>query len=596
MGSLFKIIKNLLSYKENTSIEGFELLEGTSEGKDQKIESKVDKQNNVNQTSQSQKSSGQSSKNEAKTPLSVDGWNNVKNKKNKSQQDKKKDLQVGETIAAELKTNFERLKQELNFGKNQDVVIRNLKVARRMNAFIVYIDGMADKTTINNFILRQLMDPEHFSDFNDRCPMDYIADSVLSINEVTKEKYFKKVIMQILSGVTALFIDGYEESLLIESRGYEKRNVDKPVTENVIRGAQEGFTENLRTNITLIRRVIKNKDLITEIIPVGKTDHTSCAMLYIDGIANPAIVNEVKRRINGLDTDFVVGNGILEELIADKPYSFFPQIITTERPDKTAANILDGKVAIIAEGTPFASTVPTSFFEAMQSPEDFFLKWQFGTFLRLLRYLGLLMTLFLPGLYVALTLYHQEMIPTELLTSIAKSRENVPFPTIIEILLMEVSFELIREAGIRVPGAIGNTLGIVGALILGQAAVAANIVSPILIIVVAVGGIGSFTIPSFSLSFTARTLRFVFIFLGGIAGFYGISAGIFVFGCITCGIKSFGVPYFTPVAPKTRANNDLIAVGPIFEQKERPDFVNPLDRKRQGEPTRKWAKKKGEDK
>lgn len=315
---------------------------------------------------------------------------------------------------------------------------------------------------------------------------------------------------------------------------------------------------------------------------LGKANNGNFAVVHIEGISNPDIVKEVKRRLKKLNVDFIVGNGMLEEQIADDPKSIFPSILTTERPDRTASFLTEGKVVILMDGSPFASAVPTTFFEAMQSPEDFFLKWYYSSALRIIRLIGIFFALFLPGLYIALTLYHQEMIPTELLISITKARENVPFPTIFEICMMEISFELIREAGIRVPGAIGTTLGIIGALILGQAAVSAQIVSPILIIVVAVTGIGSFAIPTYALSFAIRLVRFFFILVGALAGFYGIAFGILVIGGITCSVKSFGVPYFTPIAPKTRSNMDIILSKPISEHKFRQDYVNPINRRRRG--------------
>jgi spore germination protein KA len=227
----------------------------------------------------------------------------------------------------------------------------------------------------------------------------------------------------------------------------------------------------------------------------------------------------------------------------------------------------------------------------LHTSEDSYLKWHFGTFLRIIRILGILAAALLPGIYIALTLFHTEMIPSELLVAIAQSREKVPFPGVIEVLLMEVSFELIREAGIRVPGVIGNTLGIVGALILGQASVQAGIVSPILVIVVSITGIGNFTIPNYSLTFAIRIIRFVFIFLGSIMGFFGISVGLLIFTGIVCSMKSFGVPYLSPVAPKSKTSTDLIIRQPLFNQKERPDILNPLDKTRTGKTVRGWVKK-----
>lgn len=580
--SLLTVIKSALKYKEPKSTTYFEFLEDDSE------DSYIKKQNEA--TPKNSPYSEEKKARNKKIPLKLDELNKIREKQYNNQKQS-----TGNTIVPNLISNIERLKKEFDIPKNHDVIIREFKVARRINAFIIFITGMVDKNNVNNFILRQLMMPEHFIDLKDGCPIDYIIDNVLSINQVMKENEYEKIINNIVNGVTAIFVDGCEECIIIENQGYEKRNVEKPVTENVIRGSQEGFTENMITNITLIRRIVKSKNLITEIIPVDKTNKTNCAVLYLQGIANPTIIKEVKRRIKNLNIDFISGNGMLEELISDSTLTLFAQIVTTERPDRASANIMDGKVILIIEGSPFVSSIPGSFFEALQSPEDFNLKWQFATFLRYLRLIALFITILLPGLYAAIILFHQEMIPTELLNSIVKSRENVPFPTIVEIIFMEISFELIREGGIRVPGVIGNTLGIVGALILGQAAVQAQLVSPILIIVIAVVGISSFAIPSYTMSFELRLLRFVIIFFGAFVGFYGISIALVIILGFACSLKSFGVPFLTPVAPKAKANPDVISSLAADKQKIRPDYANPLNRHKAGKTAKEWLKGKDGD-
>ncbi|MEA4846769.1 MAG: spore germination protein [Clostridiaceae bacterium] len=554
------IVKGLFIYKEPKDPEGFELLENEYEDE---TAPKPDKQSS---------------------------------EKRAVREEAREEQALPDTVSEDLRANMERMKQEFNIPKNKDIIIREFKVARKINAFILYIDGMVNKNTVNNLILKQLMSPVHFLDFKEGSNLDYIIDNVLSLNRVIKEQAYDEIVSCVLNGTTALFIDGCEECIIIEALGYEKRNVDKPVTENVIRGSQEGFSESMITNIALIRRIIKNKNLITEIMPVDRTNKTNCAILYVKDIANPAVIREVKRRLANLNIDFISSSGMLEELISDQTMMPFAQVLTTERPDRAAAGIMDGKVILLLDGVPFVSLIPTSFFESLQSSEDFSLKWQYATFLRYLRILALFITLLLPGLYGAVILFHQEMIPTELLNSIVKSRENVPFPIIVEIIFMEMSFELIREGGIRVPGVIGNTLGIVGALILGQAAVQAQLVSPVLIIIIAVVGISSFAIPSYSMAFELRLFRFVFIFSGAIAGFYGISVVLIVTLGLACSVKSFGVPYFAPIAPKTKSNLDVIATLPAYKQKMRSDFSNSLNKYKAGEVTQEWIKKKDGDK
>lgn len=568
-------LMKLITYKHPANEEGYELLEEDYEG----IETET---------------------------LSANAYKDTTNEYNIVQKEhrsirfrnKKTDIKDNYTsekgsVSKKININKSYIKDIFSLPENQDIVIREFNIAHKTKAVLVFVDGMVDKTTINQFVLPQLMEPRYFVDFLGNDIMEYITENVLSITQLTKISDYKNIVVQILNGLSALFVDGYSEALLIESRGFEKRNIDKPVTEQVVKGSQEAFTENLRTNLTLLRRIIKNQKLITEIIPVGKTNKINSAILYIEGIANPNIVKEVRRRIRDIDIDFVEGNGMLEQLVEDKPFMIFPQVVSTERPDRASSFLMEGQVVIITEGCPFAMAAPTSFFRLFHSSEDASLRWQYGTFLRLIRLVGVVSALLLPGLYIALSLYHIELIPTPLLQSIIRTRVNVPFPTIVELLLMEISFELIREAGVRIPGVIGQTIGIVGALILGQVAVAAGIASPMLIIIVAITGLGSFTMPNFAMAISIRILRYFIIIAGSIAGFYGVFLALSVILALGCNMKSFGVPFFSPIAPKTKANPDIITRQPIYNQKMRSDAFNAPNRKRAGRTPRKWAKDGG---
>lgn len=525
-----------------------------------------------------QQSSGKSRKKEMKKPIEVKTIG-----ENKNPCDMKE-------VSRNLKENMEKIKYEFNMPLNQDVVIREFKVMEQQDAFIVFMDGMASKEIINDYILRQLMvgkrkkqevkeesnsTSEEIKEEKEKITIEYIADNLLTINQISPEKEFEKIIQQVLNGLCALFVDGDDQCILVESRGYEVRSVTVPQTESVVKGPHEAFIENLRTNLTLIRRIIRNKGLITEIMPIGKVDNVSCAIVYMKDIANPKVVDEVKRRIKSLDVEYVPGGGIMEQLIEDHPFSLLPQILSTERPDRTANMLMQGHVAIITDGTPSASIVPMTFYNMMHTTEDMSDRWPYGAFLRALRFVAIVIALIVPGLYAALSLYHQEMIPTELLMSLYRSRQNTPFPIFIEILLMELSFEIIREAGVRVPGVVGQTLGIIGAIVLGEAAVSAELVSPALIIVIAVTGLCGFVVPTHSLSFGIRISRFLFTIMGALAGFYGISLSIFAFGAYHASLKSFGVPIFSPVAPKTKSGYSEVIRGPIESSRERPDYLNP---------------------
>ncbi len=568
MRTLFSYI----TYKEKKPKKQFYIPEIDNE------DTKSEEQKNTTMKREGQKNRG------LKKPVPV----SESGKENKPVYEKADD----EKISVNIEENIKYIKLKFNSPVNKDIVIRELMVAKKYKAFIAYIDGMVDRITINNFILRALMvnDEKFHEDSDDKCKLDFILSNILQTNQAKKVESSDEFMYEILSGNTLLYVDGCDFYITNETKGYDKRGVEKPLIEGVVIGPQEAFNENLRTNITLIRKLIKNNNLTTEFVKVGNVNKQLCAIVSIKGITNPAIVEEVKRRLKNIKSDMVLGDGILEQFIEDNPYSIVPTILSTERPDRTASHIMEGKVAIFTEGAPFAKIVPVTLPSLMHSPEDSYMRWPYGSLIRIIRFLAVFIATLLPGIYVAITSFHQEMIPTELLIAIAKSKENVPFPTLVEVVLMELSFELIREAGIRIPGIIGNTLGIIGALILGQAAVQANIVSPVLIIVVSVTGLGNFAIPNYSLALSARLSRFCFIILGALLGFYGISIGIAFYIILITNIKSFGVPFFAPIAPKTKESTDLFFRKPVWQQMYRPDYVNALKQKRQAKISRQWMK------
>jgi len=527
-------------------------------------------------------------------------FSELKKKKMNSKETAKEDTtkestNVNSELKADIQSNIELIRNEFNFPTNTDIVIREFLIDGKTKAFLVYMEGMVDRVTINNFILMPIFrDANKFKDSTGSCQLDFMFENVLEIHQVKKVKTMKDIVTEILVGDTGIYVDGCDYLIFCETKGYEKRSLSTPQIEAVVRGSQEAFSENLRTNITLLRKIIKCKDFTTEFLTVGSRNQMNVAIAYMSGVINPAIVTEVKRRLNGISTDFIASAGMLEQFIEDKPFSIIPTILETERPDRTADNIFEGKLAIIVDGTPFSIVVPVTVATLFHSPEDSSLRWQYATMLRAIRVFAIFVASLLPGLYVALTNFHKEMIPTDLLIAIAKAKEDVPFPTIVEVLIMELSFELIREAGIRIPGIVGNTIGIIGALILGQAAVQANLVSPVMIIVVAFTGLGNFAIPDFSLAFGIRIIRGIFIISGAILGFYGISLALVAMGFSFVSIKSFGVPFFTSFAPSTRRSHDMLIRWPIWKQEFRPDNVNPVDVRRQPDISRKWTRGKSE--
>ncbi len=585
MADFLKKLAGLFVYKEPSNKElGFELLENPG---DTGYESEEPKEPQEQESKQG--ISKEKRQRHYKRPLNADQW--IEKKKADSSETPAKPG----SISKDLDSNIDKLKKLFNMPKNMDVVIREFNLGRKVKAFIVFMENMVDRNLLNSSLLPQLMDKDVFRQNVPECAVDYVVQNIIAADSVTKASEYHEAVTAVLRGDTVLFIDGCPECALIQTCGAEKRAITKPQTEPVVKGSHEALTESLDTNVSLIRKIIKNENLISEYLNVGNTNHSQVAVMYLKGVANRQIVNEVKKRINRIDTAYIAGTGFVEQFIEDNPYMLFPQVINTERPDRAANFIMEGLVVIIADGTPSAIAVPCTFFRLMHTSEDKNLRWPFATFLRLIRYIGLMSAIFLPGMYVALTLFHIEVIPTELLVSITRAKELVPFPTLVEILIMEISFEMVREGAIRVPGVIGQTLGIVGALILGQAAVTANLVSPILVIIVSLTAIGSFCIPNYELSLALRVARFVFIFAGACFGFYGISIMLSVVVILACSMKSFGVPFFAPVAPKTKINHDTILRSPITSKKERTDALNTPDRQDQGDNVKNWTKKAPEN-
>jgi spore germination protein KA len=494
-------------------------------------------------------------------------------------------------IYASLEDNLKKLKARFHMPPNIDVVIREFTIPLDppVKAAIAFMEGLASRDTINNHILLPLMLLSNLDE--QRHNMDsvqVILDRLLPGNQVEYKHSFRELIDGITSGSTLVLLDAYPSGSLIETKGWEHRTVSQPIAENVVRGPQEGFVEHIRVNTALVRKRLRCDTLVTDMLKVGRLSGVDCALLYIEGLTNPKLVQEVRRRVKSIDTDYITDSGTLEQFIEDNPLSLIPGQMTTERPDRVAAALTEGHVAIIVDGDPFALIMPITFWSLLHTAEDSYIRWPYSYALRTLRILALFINLLLPAFYIAIVNYHPEMIPTDLMLAVAAARETIPFPAILEVVLMEVSFDLIREAGVRIPSIIGPTIGIVGALVLGQAAVAANIVSPLLVIIVALTGLGSFAIPNYGLIPPMRTFRFVFLLLAAFLGFYGLAVGIFMTIIHICGQKSFGVPTMSPISPFRPPSGDVVYRQPIWKQELRPLFMRPLFRRRQPAITRPW--------
>lgn len=505
-------------------------------------------------------------------------------------------------IYPDIKNNLEYIKNKFNSLINSDIKIREFDLFADGNtyrSFILYIDGMSDAKNINRFILHPLMLKSKVNPSNDHLSkhskqnfdlLDYIYSSLIPENDVVKSNNFEPIISSVNLGNCALFIDTLDTCLVIDAKGFEKRSISNPRNEIVIKGSQEAFVETIRTNTSILRRLVNNENLIIEDTSVGVVSKTKCAICYIKDIANSDLVAEVKYRLNNLDIDYLISSGQLESLIEENSKNTLPEVISTERPDTAATSLLDGRVVVIVNGTPIALIMPCTFFDLLTSPEDNNVNYKFANFLKLVRLIACAITLLLPGLYIAITNFHEELIPTELLFSIIAARQAVPISIETEIILMEIAFELIHEAGIRVPSPIGSTMGIVGALVLGDAAVSASIVSPISIIIVAITGLSSFAIPNYSLEFHFRIMRFVFIFLGMLLGFLGIAIGLFIYLAILVNLSSFGVPYLAPYVPVSKSNNNGYFSSPLWQREKRDDDLNTKRRNKQANISMVWKK------
>ncbi|MCM3703608.1 spore germination protein [Paenibacillus macerans] len=461
----------------------------------------------------------------------------------------------------ELEANLQAIRDTL--GNSTDIIIRNLPVGYEGNQSIaiLYTDGLADQNIITDFIMKSVMLDIKLFERADRkiaLPSDAVQalkNYALTIGDIRDVSDFAALYQALLSGDTIILIDGHNQGVVCSTRGWKDRAVSEPSAENVVRGPRESFVESLRTNTALIRRKIKDPHLWLETMQIGRITRTDVAIMYMKGIANDKLVQEVRDRLNRIDVGSIFESGYIEESIQDETFSPFPTIINSERPDVIAAALVEGRVVILVDGTPIALIIPTLFSSFLQAPEDYYQRADFSSFVRMLRYIGILVSLFAPSMYVAFTTFHQELLPTQLLISLAAQREQVPFPAFIEALLMELTFEILREASIRMPKNIGAAISIVGTLVIGQAAVQAGIVSAAMVIVVSFTAISSFILPAYNMSIAFRLLRFPYMVLAASFGLFGIIVGVITLVLHLCSLRSFGIPYMAPYAPLIPADN-----------------------------------------
>ncbi|MEF2964238.1 spore germination protein [Paenibacillus sp. M1] len=483
-------------------------------------------------------------------------------------------------------------KQE--FDKCSDVIFREFSLSTGQDCAVIYIRGLISQATAQDFIIRSLQEKaDELIDSDSDIYHFLFEDKGLSVSNTKVINDLNDGLAAILDAGVLLLVDGDRRMMTFSISSYPTRSVDEPPNEAVIRGPREAFIEDLEINLTLVRRRLKTKNFKTEAQIMGEKTETDLVIAYMEGVCKPELVKEIKRRLSYIQMDGILGSSYLEESIEDNPYSPFPQIQYTERPDVVAGALLEGRVALLLDGMPSALLAPVTLPMLLQSAEDYFQRYVAATWIRWIRYFFAFNSLVLPSLYIAITTFHPEMIPAQFLRTIAASREIVPFPALFEAFLMELAFEALREASVRIPKSIGQAVSIIGALIIGTAAVEAGIVSAAMVIIVSLTGIASFIIPHFDLGLSFRLLRFPIMFLASMFGLYGIACALILIYIHLINLNSFGVPYLSPLAPIVKADlNDTLVRAPWHSMNKRP--LNTTDNAvRQKNNARGWAKDKG---
>lgn len=459
-----------------------------------------------------------------------------------------------EPLKKELESNLEQI--EAILLDNDDLVKRDFRFGeeKEMKGLCLYFDGLANTDSVDSiietFIYKSSKKSEEIAaKIADGDLPEYIKTHIL-FNQIVKiPTNYQSLIDNLLTGGTVILIDQCARALVLGSKGWSERSVEEPQTEQVVRGPRDGFTENLKINTALVRRRLRTPYFSIKSLKVGKKTQTDVAVAYLRETVKDGLVEEVTSRINKIKIDGVLDSGYIEELITDNPFSPFTTVQSTERPDKIAATLLEGGVAIFVDNSPFVLTAPTYFWGFLQASDDYYSNYLTGSFYRMIRFIALLISLTLPSLYVILVSFHQEMIPTMLALTIASGREVVPFPVLLEAVIMEVAFELIREGGLRMPKPIGQAVSIVGSLVIGQAAVQAGILSPFMVIIVALTGIASFAIPNYAASFSIRLIRFPLLIASGILGLLGFAGVVTIIAIHALSLRSFGEAYLAPAVP-----------------------------------------------
>jgi len=473
-----------------------------------------------------------------------------------------------------LRVNLDIFRGRLNAPDNMDVILRRFRSGAFESALLA-IDGMCDKKEIDEQVLKPCMDlpRDAGEEVQEGERVIWLMENAVSVLPMKMKTNVDEILSDALSGQGVLLCEGCKTACVMDTRGFEKRTIGKPEAERVVLGPHESFGESIRTNITLLRRIVQREELITEFVSVGGKMKTRCALLYLRGTADEAMLARIRQRLQNISYDFAMTAGEIEQFVEDRPLSLIPSVVRTERPDRAASFLAEGQVVILTDGSPAALGTPATIWHQLHTPDDTHMRWQYGTFLRVIRLLGVAIHVLLPGVFLALLRFHQDLFSPMLLTSVYETGSRVPIPVFLEALLMTLAFNLISEAGLRAPGTLGNALGIVSGLILGQSAVSADIVSPLLLIVVAASGLGGFCVPDYALSIGLKIVQLIVLCAGAAGGLYMIALVLLVLTSALFGMQSIASPLTAPVAPPRRKNGDVLLRLPLFMQRARAFFA-----------------------
>ncbi|MGI6705976.1 MAG: spore germination protein [Clostridia bacterium] len=492
------------------------------------------------------------------------------------------------TLSKDIYSNIGRLKDIMNHSF--DIKVRDFKIGlSNKRAAILYIENLAQEDMILDHILKPLM-YESTPLLKQTGEVDFqkIKDCLVTIGSVDAVKTFDRIVLGIMSGDTFLSIEGSKEGLLINVREYHGKQFSTPSMEPSVKGPQEAFIETLKQNIGLIHKRLRDPNLVFESYQLGRRTKQDAVLAFIKDIADPDIVDEVRRRVDAIDVDGLESATQIGLLMSEKPNSIFPLVQTTERPSRLVSALLAGRVAVLLNGSPDAILLPTTLPTLLQSVDDYLENWIAASVIRISRYVALFISALFPALYIAITSFHPGMLPTNLVLSITATRTGVPFPAFVEAILMELALELPQEAGIRLLRVVGQTVSIVGGLVIGQAAVQAGVVSPIMVIIISITAVASYTIPDYSLSLATRIVRIPFMVLGVTLGTFGIVMGMLLLLTYLSSLKSVGVRYLSPISPYRLGDwKDTFIRVHLTYMKKRPELLNPQDIHRQNTPTGK---------